>query len=84
MDDNDLLFAVTLRSGHPRSGDWSSPMRTTGTARCSCRTIGASGDTLTLNLGLRYEVDTDVKNIGRYDEINPIVRPFLRAPRQQT
>ena len=36
---------------------------------------------LTLNLGLRYEVDTDVKNISRYDEINPIVQPFLQGER---
>jgi len=36
---------------------------------------------LTLNLGLRYELDTDVKNIERYDEINPIVQPFLQGDR---
>ena len=32
---------------------------------------------LTLNLGLRYELDTDVKNISGYGDINPIVQPFL-------
>ena len=32
---------------------------------------------LTFNVGLRYEFDTDVKNISRVDEINPIVQPFL-------
>ena len=36
---------------------------------------------LTLNLGLRYELDTDVKNISRYDEINPLVTPFLQGDR---
>ena len=36
---------------------------------------------LTLNLGLRYEVDTDVKNVSRVDEINPIVQPFLQGTR---
>ena len=36
---------------------------------------------LTLNVGLRYEIDTDVKNISRYDEINPIVQPFLQGER---
>ena len=32
---------------------------------------------LTLNVGLRYEMDTDVKNVGRVDQIDPIVQPFL-------
>ncbi len=36
---------------------------------------------LTLNLGLRYELDTDVKNIGHYDDINPIAQPFLVGSR---
>jgi hypothetical protein len=36
---------------------------------------------LTLNLGLRYELDTDVKNVSRVDEINPLVRPFLQGER---
>ena len=38
---------------------------------------------LTLNLGLRYEFDTDVKNISRVDEINPIVQPFLVGERKR-
>ena len=54
---------------------------TTTTSRCSCRTTGACARDLTLNLGLRYELDTDVKNISRYDEINPIVAPFLVGDR---
>ncbi|MBW8863135.1 MAG: TonB-dependent receptor, partial [Acidobacteria bacterium] len=36
---------------------------------------------LTLNLGLRYEVDTDVKNVSRYAEIHPLVQPFLVGTR---
>ena len=36
---------------------------------------------LTLNVGLRYEMDTDVKNVSRVDEINPIVQPFLQGTR---
>src|SRR5262249_15134594 len=33
------------------------------------------------NLGLRYELDTDVKNVSRYGEINPLVQPFLVGDR---
>jgi hypothetical protein len=36
---------------------------------------------LTLNLGLRYELDTDVNNISRVDELNPIVAPFITGNR---
>ncbi len=32
---------------------------------------------LTINLGLRYELDTNVKNISNFDQINPLVLPFL-------
>ena len=32
---------------------------------------------------MRYELDTDVKNISRYDEINPIVKPFLQGDRDK-
>src|SRR5262245_1437579 len=35
----------------------------------------------TLNLGLRYELDTNTKNLANFDEINPIVLPFLSGER---
>ncbi len=35
----------------------------------------------TLNLGLRYELDTNTKNIATYNTINPIVAPFLQGER---
>src|SRR6266540_345068 len=34
-----------------------------------------------LNFGLRYELDTDVKNIKRYNELNPIILPLLHGSR---
>lgn len=80
VDDNDLLFAVTLRSGKPTepllipdadnyyiSGFFQDDWRVTSQ--------------LVLNLGLRYELDTDVKNISRVDELNPIILPFLHGER---
>ena len=38
---------------------------------------------LTLNLGVRYEIDTDVNNISRVDQLNPIVAPFVTGPRHR-
>src|SRR4029079_11753586 len=35
----------------------------------------------TLNIGLRYEIDTDVKNVSRTDELNPLILPFLHGTR---
>ena len=36
---------------------------------------------LTLNLGLRYELDTDVKDVGHYNQVNPIAQPYLVGSR---
>jgi hypothetical protein len=36
-----------------------------------------------LNIGLRYELDTDVKNISRVDELNPLILPFLHGKRSR-
>ena len=80
VDDNDLLFAVTLRSGHPTQ-----PLLIPN-ADNSYFSFFAQDDwrvhpQLTLNIGLRYEIDTDVKNINRVDELNPIILPFLQGER---
>jgi len=37
----------------------------------------------TLNLGLRYELDTDVNNVGHYNQINPILLPLLHGNRHK-
>jgi hypothetical protein len=80
VDDNDLLFAVTLRSGHPTQ-----PLLIPN-ADSSYISFFVQDDWrvhshLTLNIGLRYEVDTDVKNVSRVDELNPIILPFLHGER---
>ena len=80
VDDNDLLFAVTLRSGVP---DRSLLLPDTD----STYLAGFVQDDwrvhrqFTLNLGLRYELDTDVKNVSRVDELNPLILPFLQGER---
>ncbi|HEX7295251.1 MAG TPA: TonB-dependent receptor, partial [Pyrinomonadaceae bacterium] len=80
VDDNDLLFAVTLRSAHPNDPlliPDASNTYLAGFVQDDWRLHPQ----LTLNVGLRYELDTDVKNISRVDELNPLVLPFLHGTR---
>ncbi len=82
VDDNDLLFAVTLRSGLP-----SQPLIIPDNSNTFL--VGFIQDDwrihpqITLNLGLRYELDTDVKNISRLDQVNPLILPFLGGERNK-
>ncbi len=82
VDDNDLLFAVTLRSGKP-DRDLLIPDAN------NVHLVGFAQDDwrihpqLSLNLGVRYEIDTDVNNISRVDELNPLVLPFVPEPRER-
>ncbi|HEX5707416.1 MAG TPA: carboxypeptidase regulatory-like domain-containing protein [Pyrinomonadaceae bacterium] len=79
-DDEDLLFAVTLRSAFP---DRSLLLPETNNTYFAAfvQDDWRVRPTLSLNLGLRYELDTDVKNLSRVPEINPLVTPFLRGTR---
>jgi Carboxypeptidase regulatory-like domain/TonB dependent receptor-like, beta-barrel len=82
IDDNDLLFAVTLRSAVPDR-----PLFIPD-ADSNYLAVFAQDDwrvtpKLTLNLGLRYELDTDVKNVSRISEINPLAQPFLQGTRSR-
>jgi len=80
VDDNDLLFSVTIRSGKPTE-----PLLIPNAD--STYLAGFVQDDwrvnpqLTLNLGLRYELDTDVKNISRTSQLNPLILPFLHGKR---
>ena len=80
VDDNDLLFAVTLRSGVP---DRSLLLPDTNNTYIATfiQDDWRIHPQLTLNLGLRYELDTDVKNVSRVDELNPLILPFLNGER---
>ncbi len=82
INDNDLLFAVTLRSAVPDRALLIPDADNTHLA------LFAQDDwrvtpKLTLNLGLRYELDTDVKNLNRVDELNPLILPFLNGTRSR-
>jgi hypothetical protein len=82
VDDQDLLFAVTLRSGRPEQA-LVLPDADNDYVAAFVQDDWRVRRDLTLNLGLRYELDTDVKNISRYGEINPLVQPFLQGTRKR-
>ncbi|HWO01186.1 MAG TPA: carboxypeptidase regulatory-like domain-containing protein [Blastocatellia bacterium] len=82
IDDNDLLFAVTLRSATPDRALIIPDADNTHLA-FFFQDNWRVRPSLTLNLGLRYELDTDVKNVSRTDELNPLIKPFLSGARRR-
>jgi len=82
VDDNDLLFAVTLRSAYPERG-LSIPDANNTHVAFFVQDDWRITPRFTLNAGLRYEIDTDVKNVSRFDEINPLVRDFAGSERKR-
>ncbi len=80
IDDGDLLFAVTLRSGKPNQS-LIIPDANNNYVALFVQDDWRVRPDLTLNLGVRYEFDTDVKNISRVGEINPLVQSFLTGTR---
>ncbi len=82
VDDEDLLFAVTLRSGKPDQDLVLDDCDSTYLA-AFVQDDWRVTPQLTLNLGLRWEMDTNVKNISGYGDINPIVQPFLQGERKR-
>ncbi len=81
IDDNDLLFAVTLRSQFPdrdvNLGDVDNNY-----FAFFVQDDWRVNQNLTFNLGLRYEADTNVKNNSGYGQINPLVASFYSGNRK--
>ena len=85
VDDDDLLFAVTLRSGIPGPQPAARRLRQHATSPFFVQDDWRVTPELTLNLGLRWEMDTDVKNVSGFGDTNPLVRALLRGrPRAAT
>jgi len=82
IDDNDLLFAVTLRSGKPNQ-DLLLPDSDSVHVSGFVQDDWTVSSDLKFNLGLRYEIDTEVNNQSRVDELNPIVLPFVNGDRKR-
>lgn len=82
INDDDLLFAVTLRSGLP-DRDLNLPNVDNNYFAFFAQDDWRVLKNLTLNLGLRYEVDTNVKNNSGYSAINPLVASFYRGDRKR-
>jgi len=80
VDDNDLLFAVTLRSATPNR-PLIIPNADNNHIAFYIQDDWHMRPNLNLNLGLRYELDTDVKNIDHFSDLNPLILPFLSGKR---
>jgi hypothetical protein len=82
IDDRDLLFAVAIRSGIPQA-PLIIPDADNNYSAAYFQDDWRVHPQLTLNLGLRYEIDSDVNDVGHYSQINPILLPFLHGTRHK-
>lgn len=80
VDDNDLLISVTLRNVSPQERNaylWNTHLAAFAQDDWRVRR------NLTLNLGMRWQFDTNEKNLVGYAGINPLVRQFPRGERRR-
>ena len=82
VNDQDLLFAVTIRSAIPTT-PLLLPNSDNNYIAGYVQDDWRVHPQLTLNLGLRYELDTDLNDVGHYNQINPIVLPLLHGSRHK-
>jgi hypothetical protein len=82
IDDRDLLFAVAIRSAIPTT-PLIIPDADNNHVAAYIQDDWRVHPQFTLNLGLRYEIDSDVNDLGHYSQINPILQPFLHGNRHK-
>ena len=82
INDSDLLFAVAIRSGTP-DRDLIIPNADNNHTAAYFQDDWRIHPQFTLNLGLRYEIDSDVNDVGHYSQINPILLPYLHGTRHK-
>jgi len=82
INDSDLLFAVAIRSGTPNR-DLIIPDADNNHLAGYFQDDWRVHPQLTVNLGMRYEIDSDVNDLGHYNQINPILQPFLQGSRHK-
>jgi len=82
INDNDLLFAVTIRSAVP-DRPLILPNSDNNFVAGYFQDDWHVHPHLTLNLGLRYELDTDLNNVGHFNQLNPILLPFVHGKRHK-
>jgi len=82
INDQDLLFAVSIRSGIPAT-PLVIPNADNNHVAGYFQDDWRVHPQFTLNLGLRYEIDSDVNDVGHYSQINPILLPFLHGSRHK-
>jgi hypothetical protein len=80
VDDNDLLFAVGLRSSTP-TRPLDLPNNDNYHLAFFAEDDWKALHNLTLNLGLRWEADTNLNNLSWYNQRNPIVQSFYQGTR---
>jgi hypothetical protein len=83
INDQDLLFAATIRSDHPTQA-LVIPDANNNYIAGYVQDDWHVHPQFTLNLGLRYELDTDANNVGHYNQINPILLPLQGTRHKDT
>ena len=82
VNDQDLLFQVAIRSDVP-TRPLIIPNADNNYSAGFVQDDWRVHPQLTLNLGLRYEIDSDANNVGHYSQINPILLPFYHGNRRK-